>query len=709
MMKVLLINPPYGAEERYGKDLGKFGPLNEPLGLAYIAANLEKAGHDAAILDAPALGLGAEDIARAIEKGRYQVIGVTMLTPMYARSVETARAVRRAFPEVSIVVGGAHPTILPKETLLENREIDFAVIGEGEAALLQLVEALEKGRGVKHIPGLAYRMEGEVYINPPHALISNLDDLPMPARHLLPMHAYHMTRSRTRSSHAFTVSVARGCPFNCGFCCRIFGRKVRHHSVERIIEEIGVLFDRYGAREINLEADTLTLNKSFVFSLCDRLMDSGLSNKIIWTCESRVDTVSEEMLKKMKKAGCWQISYGVETGSQRLLDLIHKDITIEQIERTFALTKRVGISIRGFFMLGLPTETREESLKTISFARKLDAEWSQFTLFTPFPGADLYDVAIKEGGLKSLNWADYKTHGGWTEGGLAYVPRGRTPEEMKNLQKMAYRAVYLRPKVFLRFLRSIDSVNKLRGFIVGLLVLLKTLLPKSKRKGKVLRPGKEDLERWSEGVFVDSPVYFASNPLVRFINWRKLDAALSLLPSQEGQLILDFCCGNGVMLPTLSAEFRHVVGIDIHIEAASRMVRELDLSNVSLVTSDGMRLPFRDGFFQGITALSAIEHFGDPEGVAGELWRVMKPDGWLVFLSPTENVLYRLGRKFFGYEKPEDHYHAAGKIEAILRKYFTVESAGGIPVGMLPFLSIYRLALLRKGIHPSDAGNQRDI
>jgi radical SAM superfamily enzyme YgiQ (UPF0313 family) len=121
---------------------------------------------------------------------------------------------------------------------------------------------------------------------------------------------------------------------------------------------------------------------------------------------------------KLWEAGCWEISYGVETGSQRLLDLIHKDISLDQIEEIVAITKRIGISIRAFFMLGIPTETREESLKTISFAKKLDARWSQFTVFTPFPGTELYDLVVKEGGLRSQNWADYKTHGGWTKGGL---------------------------------------------------------------------------------------------------------------------------------------------------------------------------------------------------------------------------------------------------------------------------------------------------
>jgi anaerobic magnesium-protoporphyrin IX monomethyl ester cyclase len=476
-MKVLLINPPYTAEERYGKDLGKFGPLNEPLGLAYLAANLEKGGHEVSILDSPALELTREGICEHIRKNKYGLVGVTMLTPMFNRSMEVVKAVRNFFPDILIVVGGPHPTILPEETLTTNREIDFAVIGEGEVIFLNLVNALEDNNPIEEISGIAYRKEDKVIINSPPQMVADLDELPIPARHLLPMHAYHMTRSRAKSGHAFTVSVARGCPFNCAFCCRIFGRKPRHHSVGRIIEEIRMLVKDYDAKEINLEADTLTVNRKFIMALCDALISSGLSRQIAWTCESRIDTVDEVVLRKMREAGCWQTSYGVETGSQRLLDLIHKDITFEKIEKTFAITKKVGITIRAFFMLGIPTETREESLKTIAFAKKLDARWSQFTLFTPYPGTELYNIGVKEGGVKSRNWSDYKTHGGWTKGQLAYVPKGRSIAEMKALQKKAYRAVYIRPKVIWRFLKDVDSIAKLKGYIIGFWVLIKTALP----------------------------------------------------------------------------------------------------------------------------------------------------------------------------------------------------------------------------------------
>ena len=697
-MRVLLINPPYTTEDRYGKDLGRFGPLNEPLGLAYLAAKLEQEGHEVSIMDAPALGLTSTGICKLIEEKAYDLIGVTMLTPMYVRSIEVVKAIKHAFPEITIVVGGPHPTIMPRDTLIENREIDFAVIGEGEVIFLNLVNALDKGGNTEDIPGIAYRKHDTVVINRPTEMIVNLDDLPIPARHLLPMHAYHMTKSRSQSGHAFTVSVARGCPFNCAFCCRIFGRRVRHHSVERIVEESGVLVNNYGAREINLEADTLTINKHFITSLCDGIIRSGLSKKITWTCESRIDTINEDTLKKMKEAGCWQISYGVETGSQRLLDLIHKDISLEQIEKTFALTKRIGISIRAFFMLGIPTETRQESLKTISFAKNLDARWSQFTICTPFPGTELYDLVLKEGGLKSQSWADYKTHGGWTEGSLAYVPKGRSIDEMKRLQKQAYRAVYLRPRVFVRFFRDIDSIKKIGEYAVGFWVLLKTAFPSRNNGSRVMRIGRDDLERFARDVYVDSPVYFSSNRLVRYINWKKLDLALSLLLLGKRHRVLDFGCGNGVMLPTLSGIFDTVVGIDLHTTAASRMKHEYGLSNVFLVAANGVKLPFKDGSFNTVLAASTLEHFRDLDEAVSEIARITKQDGFLLFLSPTENVFYRFGRWLFGYKKPGDHYYSAREIESVLKRHFASEVERRFPIGFLPLISMYRVGRFRKAV-----------
>lgn len=444
-MKILLINPPYRAEQRYGKDMAKFGPCNEPLGLAYLAGMLKEHGHEVQIWD----GMVQDIIEMKMIKP--DVVGVTMLTPMYSVAKSMITYVRQMYPDSRIVVGGAHPTALPYDTLSDIPEIDYLIKGEGEYHLLDYVE----GKKCK------------LDIQP-----KALDDLPLPARHLLRMDRYQMTASRSRNGHAFTIICARGCPFKCGFCSRIHGRMVRFHGIDRIMHEIEILLN-YGAKEINFEADTITFNRKFISDLCRALVRSGLHKKIRWTCESRVDTVTPSMLHMMKKAGCWQISYGVETGTQRLLNLIQKGTDIEQIQHTFAITKKAGISIRAFYMLGLPTETADETQATIDFARKLDAKWSQFTLYTPFPGTALWKIAAKEAPI-SENWSDFRTHAGWTDHKPAWVPHGRTAEEMKSAQKRAYRAVYLRPMAMLRKLAEVRTVGQLSILAQGFWTVLKT-------------------------------------------------------------------------------------------------------------------------------------------------------------------------------------------------------------------------------------------
>ncbi|MBF0413800.1 MAG: radical SAM protein, partial [Desulfamplus sp.] len=239
--------------------------------------------------------------------------------------------------------------------------------------------------------------------------------------------------------------------------------------------EIDILIKTYNISQLNIEADTLTANKKFLKELCHNLIEKGINRKISWTCESRVDTVNEEILMLMKQAGCWQISYGVETGNQRLLDMINKSVSLEQVEDVFRLTKKIGISIRGFFMLGLPTETPAESLQTIRFAKKLDPLWAQFTLTIPYPGTKMFNDLDQKGLIKNYDWNDYNTWSGWKgQTTLPYVSQGRTVEELVKLQKMALRQFYLRPSVVLRFILNIKSLNDLMKYFQGFIVLVKS-------------------------------------------------------------------------------------------------------------------------------------------------------------------------------------------------------------------------------------------
>ncbi|HOK40229.1 MAG TPA: radical SAM protein [bacterium] len=475
-MSILLINPPYTLEDRYGKNLKFFGGNAEPLGIAYIAANARKNGYNVTIIDAPAENLNSDQIANIISEKKYKLIGITMLTPMFKRVSELITKIKDKNKDVIIVLGGPHPTALPEETLKELN-CDIICCGEGEHTFTEIADAILANKiKLEEIKGIYYKdKKNNIIKNPMRPFEKNIDNFPAPARDLLPMEKYFLTATRVKGTgFCGTVIIARGCPFNCTYCSHTFGRTFRAHSTERIIYEIEELINKYNATQINFEADTLTLNKKFIISLCDELIKRNINKKIKWTCESRIDTIDEEILRKMKEAGCWQISIGVESGSDRLLKKINKGITKSQIQNGFELIKKVGISIRGFFMIGLPTETKEETLETINFATKLNPDWAQFTITIPYPGTPLFDELKSKNEIQSFKWEDYRTWGGWTDESIPYITKGRTVNELKKLQKYALRKFYLRPIIFWKFLKSIDSLKTLKKYIKGLIILIKS-------------------------------------------------------------------------------------------------------------------------------------------------------------------------------------------------------------------------------------------
>lgn len=470
-MNILFINPPLSLEDRYGK-LKAVGPCQEPLGIAYLAASIIKErGDDVEILDAEALNLSSQEVQKHVSARNYDVIGITMTTPGYFRVIELVKSIHEV-SDASIHVGGPHPTVMPIETLHDNHEIDIAVLGEGEKTIVDVLNTIERDGDLSEVKGIAYREGDKIIVTEKRPFIKELDTIPMPARHLLPMHLYRPAPSYYKKLPSYAVISARGCPFRCTFCCSLFGRKLRSHSPERICDEMEYLMDEYGAKEIIFRTDTFTINRNHTVDLCQEIIRRGLHKRIEWTCETRVNVVDKPLLELMRKAGCWEIHYGVETGSQRLLDLIQKDITLEQVKQAFKWTQEAGIAIKAFFMLGLPTETREDSSNTIKFSKQLNPEWAQFTLTTPYPGTKLYDQAKETGYLKSFNWKNYKTWGGFTQNEVPYVTRGRTSGELKKLQRRALKEFYFRPKIILKHLLKIRSFASFKNYIRGALALI---------------------------------------------------------------------------------------------------------------------------------------------------------------------------------------------------------------------------------------------
>ena len=369
-----------------------------PLGLAYVAGALEKAGFLVQVIDNYLLKKSLEEIKAEIKRLSPEILGMTCGSVTYGRCVETAKAVKEVLPSCKVVVGGWHGSYLP-DSLLQHPEIDYVIMGEGEHAIVELAKSITSNndKSVIHkIPGLAFRHGGK-FVKTPSSFISDLDQVPFPARHLLPMHLYSRIMEYLSVRPVDTMNVIRGCPYNCAFCetKRIWGSKCRAFSPSRVVDELNHLVAKYGTKGIYFVGDNFTINKKRTIELCKEIRKSNLD--LQWVCDTRVDLISHELLREMKSAGCHTIWFGVESGSLRILKRINKQVTLEQAQNAFRLCNDEGIKTASSFMLGLPGETLQDMEATFKFARKLDPDWVRFNIFVGYPGSSLYDEIIEKG------------------------------------------------------------------------------------------------------------------------------------------------------------------------------------------------------------------------------------------------------------------------------------------------------------------------
>jgi len=367
-----------------------------PLGLSFVAASLEKADFQVQIIDNYNIRKPIEEVKKEIERLAPEIVGITCGSVTYRRCIETAKAVKEVLPSCKIVVGGWQPTYMP-ESLLQHQEIDYLVMGEGERAMVELANRITEGEDKSDfakISGVAYRHNGRT-VKVPSTLIEDLDQIPFPARHLLPMNIYDRRAPYFDASPVDTMNVVRGCPYNCAYCetKKLWGSRVRAFSPRRVVAEIKDLAQNYGSRGVYFVGDNFTINNKRTVELCKLMKKENLG--IEWVCDSRVDKVSRELLREMKDAGCRTVWFGVESSSPRILEKLNKKITMEQVTRAFRLCKEVGIRIACSFMLGIPGETIGDMEATFKFARKLDPDWCQFNAYVAVPGSAIYKEVME--------------------------------------------------------------------------------------------------------------------------------------------------------------------------------------------------------------------------------------------------------------------------------------------------------------------------
>ena len=393
-MRVLLINTPYPSSE----------VPTIPLGLAYVAAVLEKEGIEVQVQDFLVAKYAKEKLARKIADFTPEIVGITSVTMNYPIASKILRDCKEIDGNMVSVIGGPHVSFWAKEALGEAPWIDIVVRGEGEYTMLEIA----RGQSLKEIDGIAFRENKDIVLTKPRQWIENLDELPFPARHLFPLSRYRAF------SDACGLFTSRGCPFNCIFCLgpKMVGRKGRFRNTKLIVDEIEEILE-YGFKTINVADDLFTINRKHLYAFCDEVMARKLKFK--WSANSRVDTVDAEMLGKMKEAGCSFMCYGVESGNQKILDITRKKITRENIRETAKLTREAGIKSLASFIMGLPGETKETLKESVNFAKGLGTYYG-FHILAPFPGTEVRERQ-KEYGIRILtdDWLRYNANEAITE------------------------------------------------------------------------------------------------------------------------------------------------------------------------------------------------------------------------------------------------------------------------------------------------------
>jgi len=444
-LRVLLTLPPETHRLEIYRVTGIKAP---PLGLAWIAAVLEQKGHKVKIIDAPTLEMGWKDWLREVKSWHPDIVGFSMLTPMAPKGYMAAKMLKEELGnDFPVFAGGVHVTPMYKETL--NNNIDVVVLGEGELTTAEFINVIEKHgldkEKLRNVKGLAFRDDSKIVMTGMRPLIQNLDSLPLPARHLLPMDKYTVLGKPIRVAH---VMASRGCPYGCIYCMTSYfwGRKIRFRSAKSVAEEIEYLVDKYKVEHIAFTDDELTINRRFVYELIKELKERGI--EIPFSCGSRVDHVDREYLKFLYDNGCEALYFGVESASQETINKIGKGIKLEQAVKVFKWVREIGGFAMGSFILGFPWETIDDMKRTVDFAIKLRPNYAQFTVLTPYPGTPLFDYALKYNLIEDWNWEHYTT--------VRPVMRGFhfTREQLGKMLTYAYRKFYVRLKFIMEEIRA---------------------------------------------------------------------------------------------------------------------------------------------------------------------------------------------------------------------------------------------------------------
>ena len=434
-MKVTLVNPPYPLKAHSH-------PPFIPLGIAYLGAVAEKAGHEVNVIDCQAEKLDYSSFRQKLSQITPDVVGVTATTLLYSSAKQIISIAKEIHPDCKTMLGGAHASFWDENALKECPSLDVVVRREGEATFLELLDRLKSKEGFTGVLGSTFRREdGAIVRNEDRPFIENLDDLPFPAYHLLPLSAFHRM-----GKTIFPLTTSRGCVYWCDFCStvRMFGKGYRMRSPQNVVEEMEKLHKTYGESQFTFYDDAFTVNHDHTRQLCQELKNRKLY--VNWDCETRVDMVNRDLLQTMHDAGCMAVWFGVESGSQSILGKMNKKIKTEQTKEAFKIAHEVGLMTIASTVIGFPGETEETAWETINFIKKLNPDDIGFYVATPYPGTPMYDQVSQKGWLRITDFDKYDTA----------TPTFETPwltmDKIRDIRYKAHQQFYLRPSYVLRMI-----------------------------------------------------------------------------------------------------------------------------------------------------------------------------------------------------------------------------------------------------------------
>lgn len=430
-------------------------PISLPISLGTLAGNLLSRGKQAKILDDQIATINEQILDESVKGlSRPYIFGLSCFTAGIGRGYEISKLIKGLYPDSYVVMGGIHPTVMPDEVLGHN-EINIVVRREADETIIALYEALKQGQDYKKMAGISFRDENNNIVHNPDApVLADLDSLPS--------YPYYLFEKYIDKYNLGFILSSRGCPYNCIFCSqlRISGRNYRATSPERVMEELDVLINKYKQIDISFFDDNFVVNRERTKKVCDLIYENGFHKKAIFSCQTRGDAIDEEILHYLKKANFQAVSFGLETGSDRLMKLINKNETVADNVRAIKLVKKFGLKAGGSFIFGLSTETRKDRKLGMKLANDLDLDHARFNNATPYPGTELYNIALREGRLNvGKNWDNLSAVGTFVEGPfnqvpLAYCPETSTEKELRQDILRANFFFWLRPKMIFRLMRE---------------------------------------------------------------------------------------------------------------------------------------------------------------------------------------------------------------------------------------------------------------